>query len=155
MPYRRCRGFGTRQLFRPLRRPACRAAGGLPCAQRLRRVSLSRAASRRALPRASGPPRSRSEAQRRCATPGSPQNSPIRSARSKSGSIRTCRSSARGAGPSASKRSRRRRSRSSGLMRLLAPPLCRQLPPQAGFVRVCASFKRTDAGLPERCLERD
>jgi hypothetical protein len=42
------------------------------------------------------------------------QNSPIRSARSKSGSMRTCRSAARGTGPRASRRSRRRRSSSSG-----------------------------------------
>ena len=58
-----------------------------------------RAASRRAPPEASGPPRSRSGARRRYGSPGSPQNSPIRSARSKSGSIRTWSSSARGAWP--------------------------------------------------------
>jgi len=44
------------------------------------------------------------------------QNSPIRSARSKSGSMRTWRSSARGAGPSASRRSRHCFSSSSGRM---------------------------------------
>jgi hypothetical protein len=41
---------------------------------------------------------------------GLPQNSPIRPARSKSGSIRTWSSSARGAGPRASRRSPSRRS---------------------------------------------
>jgi hypothetical protein len=43
-------------------------------------------------------------------------DSRIRSARSKSGSFRTWSSSARGAGPRASRRSRSRRSSSSGLM---------------------------------------
>jgi hypothetical protein len=47
---------------------------------------------------------------------GFPQNSPIRSARSKSGSKGTWSSSARGAGPRTSRRSRRGRSSSSGLM---------------------------------------
>ena len=46
---------------------------------------------------------------------GFPQYEPIASARSKSGRIRTRRSSARGAGPSASRRCRSRRSSSSGL----------------------------------------
>jgi hypothetical protein len=45
-----------------------------------------------------------------------PQYAPIASARSKSGSIRTWSSSARGAGPRASRRSRRRRSSWSGLI---------------------------------------
>jgi hypothetical protein len=72
-----------------------------------------RATYRRAPLGASGPPRSRSAALRSRDSPGSP-SSPIRSALSKSGSMRTWRSSARGAGPSASRRARSRRSSSSG-----------------------------------------
>jgi hypothetical protein len=49
---------------------------------------------------------------------GLPQYAPIASARSKSGSIRTWSSSARGAAPRASRRLRSRRSSSSGLNKI-------------------------------------
>jgi hypothetical protein len=58
----------------------------------------SPAASRPAPPASSGPPRSRSATHRTLASPGWPQNSPIRSTRSMSGSMTTWRSSARAAG---------------------------------------------------------
>jgi hypothetical protein len=62
---------------------------------------------RPAPPEAFDPPRIRSVARRSCDSVGL-QNSPIRSARSTSGSGGTCSSSARGAGPSASRHPLRR-----------------------------------------------
>jgi hypothetical protein len=73
-----------------------------------------RATCRLTRPVASGPSRSRSAVRRRCGSAGSSRNLPIRSARSRSGSMTTWSSSARGAGPSASRRARSRRSSSSG-----------------------------------------
>jgi hypothetical protein len=67
-------------------------------------IGRPHAACRRVPLGASGPPRSRSAARRRYGVLGFPQNSPMRSARSKSGSIGTWSSSARAAGRRASRR---------------------------------------------------
>jgi hypothetical protein len=110
--------------------PARRAAAGSQCTHCLGYRASARppAASRRALLLASYSPRSQSGARRRVRVFGFPQNSPIRSARSKSGSIKTWSSSARGAGPRASRRSRSRRSSWSGLIRPGPPHPARGLP---------------------------